>query len=523
MQTTSSTNRGGKFFVIIVSTFAAYFAYSPSGQAQCREVCDAHANTGFGTIVLLQLQANAMYNTAVGDSAQQGNQTGTGNTAVGAFALDINTASSDNTAVGLRALYQNTASQNTAVGALALQSNSTGRYNSGFGYSVLSQNNGNDNTAAGWGALQNNTAGGSNTATGSQALFSNTSGSNNTSSGFNSLVFNTGGSNNVADGVSALQANTTGASNTGVGSYALYGNSSGNYNVASGFTTLYSNNGNYNTATGAQSLYNNNTGNDNTADGGQALISNTSGSFNTASGAQALYSNTVGHDNTSSGFNALFGNTTGSNNVALGSNAGQKLTTGSNNIVIGANVPGVAGESNAIRIGKSGIQQKTFIAGISGKTVASGTGVIINSQGQLGTVQSSARFKDDIRPMEKASEAVLKLKPVTFRYKEELDPDKVPQFGLIAEEVEKVSGDLIVRDEEGKPFTVRYDAINAMLLNEFLKQHRKLEQERADNEARFAEQRKEIALLIAELKAQRAKIDKVSAWVDLGKSYATAR
>jgi len=165
---------------------------------------------------------------------------------------------------------------------------------------------------------------------------------------------------------------------------------------------------------------------------------------------------------------------TGSNNIAVGSTAGTNLTTGSNNIDIGA--PGTAGESNTIRIGKSGTQQKTFIAGISGKTVAISVPVFINTNGQLGTVQSSARFKDDIKPMDEASEALLKLKPVTFRYKEELDPDKVPQFGLVAEDVEKVNQDLVVRDEDGKLMSVRYEAVNAMLHNEFLKEHRKVEQ-----------------------------------------------
>jgi len=167
------------------------------------------------------------------------------------------------------------------------------------------------------------------------------------------------------------------------------------------------------------------------------------------------------------GFQALLLNTTGSNNIALGSKAGSNLTIGSNNIDIAA--PGVAGEANTIRIGKSATQKKTFIAGIRGVTVASGVGVIVGSSGQLGTVVSSARFKEAIKPMDKSSEAVLALKPVTFRYKEEMDPDKIPQFGLIAEDVEKVNPDLVVRDDDGRVSTVRYEAVNAMLLNEFSK------------------------------------------------------
>jgi len=249
---------------------------------------------------------------------------------------------------------------------------------------------------------------------------------------------------------------------------------------------------------------------------------NTTGSNNTATGFDALANNRAGHDNIAEGFQALL-HSTGSNNIGLGSNAGANLTTGSNNIDIGANVLGNTGEANAIRIGKSGSQQKTFIAGISGKTVASGVGVIINSQGQLGTVQSSARFKDDIKPMDQTSEALLKLKPVTFRYKKELDPDKIPQFGLIAEEVEKINPDLVVRDDDGDVTTVRYEAVNAMLLNEFLKEHRrvaeltsKLDQQNAkmaeltskadESKAKFTQQQKQIEALTAGLQEVNAQL-----------------
>ena len=167
-------------------------------------------------------------------------------------------------------------------------------------------------------------------------------------------------------------------------------------------------------------------------------------------------------------------NTSGNNNVALGSDAGQNLTTGSNNIDIGANVLGKAGEANTIRIGLQGTQKSTLIAGISG-TALSGAPVVINSTGKLGVAGSSRRFKEAIKPMDAVSEEILALEPVTFRYKEEIDPAKIPQFGLVAEDVEKVDPELVVHDEEGKPFTVRYDAVNAMLLNEFLKEHQKME------------------------------------------------
>src|SRR5205823_6191369 len=157
-----------------------------------------------------------------------------------------------------------------------------------------------------------------------------------------------------------------------------------------------------------------------------------------------------------------------------GVSAGINLTTGSNNIDISA--VGVAGESNTIRIGRVGTHTNTFIAGISGVTVAGGVGVIVDSNGHLGTVVSSERFKDAIKPMDKASEAILALKPVTFHYKHELDPEGIPQFGVVAEQVEKVNPDLVARDDQGKIYTVRYEAVNAMLLNEFLKEHRRVQE-----------------------------------------------
>ncbi|PYK95298.1 MAG: hypothetical protein DME36_02535 [Verrucomicrobia bacterium] len=224
-----------------------------------------------------------------------------------------------------------------------------------------------------------------------------------------------------------------------------------------------------------------------------------------ASGNGALFSSTTGVNNTANGQNALRKNTTGSFNIALGDNAGFSLTTGSNNIDIGNK--GVAAESNTIRIGKVGTQTNTFIAGISGVTVAGGVGVIIDSNGHLGTVVSSERFKDSIKPMNKASEAILALKPVTFHYKKELDPEGIPQFGLVAEEVEKVNPDLVARDDQGKVYTVRYEAVNAMLLNEFLKEHRKVEK----LEATVVQQQKDF---IARLEEQASQIQKVSAQLE---------
>ena len=185
-------------------------------------------------------------------------------------------------------------------------------------------------------------------------------------------------------------------------------------------------------------------------------------------------------------------NTSGSNNIALGKAAGFKLTTGKNNIDIGSQ--GVAGESSTIRIGAKSTQKNTYIAGISGVTVAGGVGVVIDSNGHLGTVTSSKHYKEAIKPMKDASEAILSLQPVTFRYKEELDPAGIPQFGLVAEEVAKVDPDLVARDEEGKPYTVRYEAVNAMLLNEFIKEHRKVE---------------ELSAAVGQLKSELARVESI--------------
>src|SRR5205807_1109075 len=185
--------------------------------------------------------------------------------------------------------------------------------------------------------------------------------------------------------------------------------------------------------------------------------------------------------------------TVGSGNIALGASAGTNLRTGNKNIDIGN--AGVTDESNTIRIGNVANQSATFIAGISGATVAGGVGVIIDTNGHLGTVVSSERFKDEIKPMDKASEAILALKPVTFRYKHELDPKGIPQFGLVAEEVEKVNPALVARDGQGKVYTVRYEAVNAMLLNEFLKQHRIVQEQQAEIKALAAQLKEQAALL----------------------------
>ena len=319
---------------------------------------------------------------------------------------------------------------------------------------------------------------------------------NNTAEGDNALLKLTTGDNNTAIGFDALRSNTSGIFNTATGSGALRNNTGGNYNTANGFLALFYNTGTYNTATGAYALYgcigescSISTGFANTATGVYALTSNTTGNQNTTTGFHALSSNATADNNTATGFDALLNttgsfntaegfralaNSTGSNNTALGSNAGINLRTGDHNVYIGA--PGLLVESETLRIGHRGVHKTAYIQGINGATVPSGVAVFIAGNGQFGTVQSSARFKNEIKPMDKASEGILALQPVTFRYKEELDPEGIPQFGLVAEEVEKVNPDLIVRDEDGKVSAVRYEAVNAMLLNEFLKERGKVQE-----------------------------------------------
>ena len=407
--------------------------------------------------------------------------------------------------------------QNTATGTLAMDNmpaSGYGQNNTAIGYSALVNNSsGTSNAALGANALRSNTTGGGNTANGMASLYSNTIGSLNTGSGFQALYYNTTGYDNVAHGVSSLYSNTTGHHNSANGWSTLLLNTSGNENTASGSAALLSNTGGSdNAALGFRALYSNTTGNYNLANGANALYSNKTGFYNTANGSSALFRNITGSYNTADGLNALYGNTSGGNNIALGFSAGSNLTTGSNNIDIGNR--GVAGEAGGIRIGTKGTQLRTFIAGISGVAVAGGVGVVVDTNGQLGTVMSSARFKEQIKPMNDASESLLALRPVTFHYKHDIDPEGINQFGLIAEEVEKVNPNLVARDERGKPYTVRYEAVNAMLLNEFLKEHRKVAEQalkQQELETLVTQQQKAIESLTSTLKEQATQIQKVSA------------
>ena len=349
---------------------------------------------------------------------------------------------------------------------------------------------GSDNTAHGFQALYSNTIGIQNTVNGAFALYSNTIGDYNTANGASALFSNTTGMSNTAVGLDALYGNTTGSENAANGLDALYSNTTGFGNTANGSHALYSNTtADYNTATGVDALYSTTTGFDNTASGAAALYGNTTGSDNTAHGYNALFNNTTGAQNTANGSYALHSNTTGSSNTALGNGAGLNAT-GSNNVYLGADMQGVAGENDAC-----------YIKSIFGQTSVAGIPVLINSNNKLGIATSSKRFKDDIKPMDKASEGVLALKPVTFRYKKGIDPQGIPQFGLVAEDVEKVNPDLVLHDKKGKPYTVRYDQVNAMLLNEFLKEHRKVEQLEA-NATRQQQQMEALTVGLRKVSAQ---------------------
>ncbi len=423
-------------------------------------------------------------NTAVGRIALAGSA-GNQNTAVGDAALCVNAGGTKNTATGFEALRRNTSgSRNTASGAIALSDNTTGSNNTAHGHFALTFNStGSNNTAVGAYSLRSN-VGSKNTATGFEALRSNTVATVNAAHGYRALRNNTSGSYNTACGAEALRNNTTGSGNTVSGCYALFSNTTGRENAA----------------IGRSALHNNTYGDYNTASGMGALFGNTTGGYNTAIGSRALDSNTTGNHNTVIGFYALQSNTTGSRNIAIGYSAGSILTVGDDNIAIAS--PGGFAESATIRVGTDGTHTRAFIAGIRGVTTgnANAIPVLVDNVGQLGTVSSSRRFKKDIADMGDATKRLLELRPVTFRYKQEqtVPAGDVPvEYGLIAEEVAEIFPDLVVYDEEGLPFTVKYHLLSSMLLNELknlddrLEEQgdthtRELEELRSEFEARFA-------------------------------------
>ena len=440
------------------------FAFSPQTRAACGTP-DSGCSGGSlaeGYLALSSL-AGGFYDTGTGAYSLLSNTTGSFNTGVGAGTLFSNVDATEGTAVGAGALFSSNAVNNTAVGAFALFSNTTGL----------------DNTALGDVALLDNITGSRHTAVGSHALLN--------------CVAPPDFAGNTAVGTSALFTDTTGNFNTAIGDSALFSNTTGAVNTAMGLDAMSANTtGIQNTATGGNALFSNTTANNNTANGAFALFSNTTGANNTALGIQALNLNIAGGNNTAVG-NAALINSTGNFNTALGNGAGLNVSTANDVICIGNNGDNVDGTA--------------WIGNVFGVATVSGTTapVLVSNTGQLGTVASSERFKKDISTMDRASETILALRPVTFHYK--TDTKCTPQFGLIAEEVARVNPSLIIPDKEGKPYTVRYDAVNAMLLNEFLKEHKKVEVLEST-----------VATLAATVKEQALQIQKVGAQLELTKA-----
>jgi Chaperone of endosialidase len=399
----------------------------------------------------------------------------------------LNTAEGQNALLGLT-----TGTANTAVGWSSLKSNTDGTFNTAVGAATLQSNLGNQSTGEGV----------NNTAIGAVALLFNTTGFDNTALGAAALLHNIDGSFNTATGVDALFSNAGGVGNTAMGASALENNTIGFDN----------------TAVGHRALLSNTTGANNTANGYQALRNNTTGDFNTADGLEALLSNTTGRDNTANGYQALVNNTTGSSNIAVGVFSGSGVSTANNVIAIGA---GGANINNSCFIGQiySNIQP---VNGIDPDYVT------VTSSGRLGRSNlngSSRRFKHDIKPLDKASEVIFALKPVSFRYNKEYDSAERPSFGLIAEEVAQVDSDLVGRNKKGEPEAVRYDQINAMVLNEFLKEHKRVQQlettvsqQRRAFDATITELKQEMKDIVARSKEQDTKIQKISTKIDLNKA-----
>ena len=498
-------------------------------------------------------------NTAEGQNALLSRTTGLYNTANGIFSLLSLTDGNFNTGVGAGTLLANTGDENTATGAGALLSNTLATGSTADGaFALFSNIAGVANTATGQRALFSNVTGAENTADGAFALFFNTA-TGNTAIGSNALLNNTTGGTlgniqgfdlgpNVAVGWQALESNTVASANTAVGYQALHSFTTGPVGfeqlglcTAVGFQALGNATGGFgNNAFGYQALLNNAGGAGNNAMGHFALSANTTGSSNVAIGGIALNHNIGGDANIATGFGALQNNTDGSNNIAMGVNSLSANMTSDNNTAIGASaLQGSAGSgntalghdsgaavgtaNNVICIGTQGanVDNSCYIGNIFGATSPGGVAVLVNSDGKLGTIVSSRRFKEDIKPMDKASETILALQPVTFRYKGEFDPTGTAQFGLVAEEVEKVNPDLVVHEKDGKPYSVRYDQINAMLLNEFLKEHKRVEelertaqhqqaviaQQQESFESRLAAQGKQIEALTSGLQKVSAQVE----------------
>src|SRR5438552_1338202 len=545
-------------FVVLLVCFVIPSTPNAFGVSPPPDGCYPAFTTAEGCSALQSL-TSGVGNTGVGWYSLFGNSIGNYNTAIGAGALDLNNGD-NNTATGVGALLLNTTgTQNTANGSFALYNNSAGSGNIAIGYYA-----GSALTAGSNDVLIGNigVAGESNTirigdpaihagiflsgitamnpAAPNQAVLVNpdtgqlgsadissfgvvSTDPGNTAVGDQALQNNDGGGYNDAVGAFALCSNIDGAFNNALGEEALYSNIHASENTAIGDLALVNNDstGNgtaeFNTAVGATSLLTNTDGDSNDAIGDYALGFNTTGSRNQAIGVDALLNNDTGGSNVAIGDSALSQNVQGSYNTVIGYLAGGSVE-GNDNIYIGAtSADSITSESSTIRIGDPMLVTACYVAGITGHTASGGTQAFITRDARLGTLTASARFKDNIKPMANASESILALKPVTFRYKEEIDPEGIPQFGLVAEEVENVNPALVARDKEGKPYSVRYEAVNAMLLNEFLKEHRKVEkfeatlaQQQTSFESKFAYQQKQIEALATNL-------EKVSAQLELSK------
>lgn len=427
------------------------FIFVPRAEADC----PGPENTCFGDDAL-DHNGSGTANSAFGYRALEGNTVGAGNTAIGDLAMTSGWANTQNTAVGQYAMRRaNGTWQNTAIGLLALAgdgSEMTGSYNVGVG---------------------------------AFSLLRNTTGSNNVAIGNASMIANTTGFTNVAIGSGSLYANTTGFLNVAVGPRSLARNTSGSRNVAVGGSTLYG-------AGAPEGL----TGSDNTAIGHAALIADTSGYANVALGASALWSESSGARNTGVGTRALYSVTGGERNVALGYAAGHDIMNGSDNIVIGGGNRGYAGDNGVIRIGMARYQHRTFLAGVHGVQPgqAGAVPVMIDANGQLGTLNSSRRFKQDIAPMPaEVSARLLQLRPVTYHYTQTGDDGSAPlEYGLIAEEVADVFPELVVYGTDGQPLTVRYHLLASMLLDALQREHRS----NADQAARLDALEKQVTALM---------------------------
>jgi hypothetical protein len=326
------------------------------------------------------------------------------------------------------------------------------------------------NTPEGFKALFHQTANTFNTGVGWLSLTTQTTAEANTGCGAGTLVLNTA-DNNTAVGAAALEFNTSGTGNIAVGGFAMLHNTIGNDNTAVGFTALEN-------ATGSGV------------------------SFNTAVGWEALMSTTA-NANVAVGDLTLDADTSGNFNTAIGAAAGHLQTTGSGNVYIGQGIEGVAGEN-----------LHTYIKNINTTTVAGGGAdfVTVNlTTGLLGHLSSSRRYKEDIKPMDNSSETLYRLNPVTYRFKKEIDPSQSVEYGLVAEDVAQVDPNLAIRNGKGQIESVRYTAVNAMLLNEFLKAHKTMEQQQAS----IAELKNEVQTMVAQLKEQAAQIQKVSAQLEV--------